>query len=172
MRALVIFGVGLQAPLHVSPAGFKLRFMCLQRILLRPFVYSSRCASAADAASSLMPIRFAAHLSDISPKARGPQDCYLPLQDPLNPIKTSLQCVHLRSVAQPDEVMTGAVKQIPTPRRVQIEEDYHASASRFPLQSGDNALPGTTMTFSCKHRWKKLSPSFRPSGRPDRSSQM
>lgn len=47
----------------------------------------------------------------------------IPLDNPLNTIKTFLQRLHLRSIAKPHEMMTGTIKQISPLARVQIEED-------------------------------------------------
>lgn len=45
------------------------------------------------------------------------------LNNTLNTIKTHLQHIHLRPVAQTDKVVTWAVEEITTLRRVQVKED-------------------------------------------------
>ena len=81
----------------------------------------------------------------------------LPLQDSLESIQALLEGLHCRPVGQPDEVVTGTVEEVPSLRRIQIEEDAGNDLKDRELESIDvfyqarckwSLLP---MTFSSKH---------------------
>lgn len=94
------------------------------------------------------------------------------LQHPLNTIHTLDQSGQHGSIRNPDVVMTWAVEQITSPRRVEVEEDsckcvqlalhLETSSSSFPLWKNRRIdyEPGTTMTFSLRQAWKKFKPSL------------
>jgi len=91
------------------------------------------------------------------------------LDNTLNGIEAFLQYDHSRAIGQTDKVMTGRVKQISSLGWIKILV-YILATVHKSLLSLTKKIPGTTIHFSSRQAWKKLSPSLIASGRPLKSN--
>ena len=56
------------------------------------------------------------------------------LDHPFNSVKTQLQSLHLRTIAEPHKVVAGAIEEVATLGRVEVEEDTRDDNGLFVEQ--------------------------------------
>lgn len=67
------------------------------------------------------------------------QGLRVPLDDPLNSSQARLQGFHPRSVGQADEMMAGAVKEVASLGRIEVEEYARYHCTQMSIQDRKQA---------------------------------